>query len=1109
MVRFLFAVLLLPLAAGAYGQDVVLNEVMSSNGNTIADEDGDFPDWIEIYNAGVAAIDLTGYGLSDNPADPFRWTFPATTLEASGYLLVWASGKDRSGSALHTPFALSRDGDALFLTRPDAVRADSLIVPAIPRDVSYGRQPDGADTWAYFSTPTPSGPNGGTAYEEFLAPPSFSHPAGFFTGGIDLTLHADDPDVTIFYTLDGSVPDEGALRYEGPIHVTSRAGDPNELSLIPTSHGYQVYTWETPMGEIFKGNVIRAAAFRPGAHPSPVATQSYFVDPSGTNRYSFSVVSLSTDADNLFGYERGILVPGKRFDECLSAGCTLNGWAWANYHERGREWERPVHVEIFDRSGGRVIGQDGGIRVHGGLSRAYRQKALRLYARNDYGEQVFAHPVFDEKPGVLPKRLMLRHSGQDWTKTMMRDAFMQRLVRHMNVDYQAYEPSVVFVNGEYWGIHNIRERIDRFYLENNYGVDPDQVDLLTRNAVVKEGDQSHFLALRTFVATQNMTMSSNYAHVKTQMDIDNFIDYSIAQIYIRNNDWPHNNIDYWRARTPAFDPEAGPGLDGRWRWILFDLDFAFGWSAAPLNHNTMAWAVEPGGNGNGSWATVLLRRLLLNEEFRTQFVTRFSDMLNTTFRPAHVRGLIDEFQASLEPEIGEHIHRWGHGHVPSSFHQNPANVEEWRANINVLNQYANDRATLVRDHLRTQFGFSGSAPLTVDVSDARAGFVQLNSIAIRPETPGVDASPYPWTGQYFRPTPVRLVAHPKPGYRFAGWEGAPVAAGDTLHFNLESRVTIRALFEVDEEGLADAFPRPHLLSGGRYAFSTWSPTAEPGSFPDHMAFYYMDEFDPTLDAVPEAPTFGAYNLTSRTRIEGLNDGGIAFINTSNEEGNPGYPGGRLGAAVLALDTRGRQEIDVTWTGGTVVPNVRVYHLRLQYRLGDEGPFTDVTDADGRPVEYVRNPHAGHAESIGPIRLPEDAEDRPYVQLMWRYYHTGERVEGDGGARDMLRIGEIEIRSAPAVSVEDEMPAAATGLRANYPNPFTTTTDIGYDLAQAGHVRIEIFDIQGRLVERLLDEPRPAGSHSVTFSGGSLASGVYFCRLTTDQGSSYRQVVLVR
>ena len=391
--------------------------------------------------------------------------------------------------------------------------------------------------------------------------PAFSHAGGFYTQGFDLVLSGDGDDILIYYTLDGSEPDSSSRLYENAINIESRAGEANDISMIPTNQDVPSdEAWQEPVGEVFKATVVRAVAYRDG-EASPRATHTYFVDPDIHNRYSLPVFSISTDREHFFSDETGIYVHG---DD-------------RNYRKDGPEWERPIHLEFFEPGGEPGFSQEAGARIHGGASRSRPVKNLRIYARSDYGQSWIDYKLFPDVDTNEFKRFMLRNSGDDWNRSYFRDGFMQELIAHTGVAIQHYRPTIVFINGEFWGIKNMRQRYDHRYFETTYGVDRDDLVYLTNNAQRKEGndqDVADFLALRHFINTEDMNETSNYEEISRQIDIENFQDYHIAQIYYRNTDWPGNNIDFWRTRND-YDPDAPHGQDGRWRWLLFDTDYGY------------------------------------------------------------------------------------------------------------------------------------------------------------------------------------------------------------------------------------------------------------------------------------------------------------------------------------------------------------------------------------------------------------------------------------------------------------------------------------------------------------------------------------------------------
>ncbi|TVQ09338.1 MAG: hypothetical protein EA364_14205 [Balneolaceae bacterium] len=1103
-------------------RQVVLNEIMASNSITIADDDGDFSDWIELYNSGAAPVNLLGYGLSDDYDTPFRWTFPDVTIGAGEYLLVWASNKDRREPAgpLHTNFAISASGEEILITAPGGTRIDELAPVPIPTGISLGRQPDGTGEWLYFEEPTPGESNTGTGFEALLEPVVFSHQGGFYSSDITLTLDSPDENVRIVYTIDGSVPDENAIEYTVPITITDRSAEPNVISMIPTnfmepdSPDDETFreAWREPDGLITKGSIIRARALRSGARPGSVATHSYFIWPEGDGRYDFPVISISADPDDFFDGEKGIYIPGN----------------YNNMFQRGRDWERPVHIEFWEADGTLAFSQDAGARIHGGTTRSRARKSLRLYARGEYGESWFNYPLFPDKPVERYKRFLLRNSGNDWSEAVFRDAFMQSLLKgSTRLDIQYARPSIVFLNGEYWGIHWIRDRFDEHYLSSHYGVEEHEMTMAENNRIYDRGDPAgldHFEEMWDFISNPNNPMAQqiNFENVRTYMDTESFRDHFMANIFFGNTDWPGNHQLYWRKNT-AYNPDAPYGHDGRWRWMIFDTDFGFwldffyvtGNETGPA-HNTLAFALQENGPDwpNPDWSTNIFRRLMTNQGFRNGFINRFADMLNTAFSADHVLSEIDRFAGLLDPEMDEHISRWGR----------PLSVTDWQAEVDRMRDYGSRREGFLRQYIRQQFLLAGEADVTVDLTDEQAGRVQVNTILIDPQTPGIGDGFSSWRGRYFRGVPVTLTAVPNYGYRFVEWNGDVTSAEATITLTLNGDVNMVPVFEIDDTVPTDPMhPIPHRLSEAYYTFSSWSPDEPDGSFPPNMVFQQSAMDDPGLtDAmtepynIPESdynaddlPTLGfPYNNTRRTRINGLGEGGISFINTGR--------GRDLGAAVLALDTRGADQVRVSWTGATVTPNSRVYAIRLQYRNGTDGEFADVTGMDGGPVEYMRSTITGHEQRFESVHLPPGALDQPNVQLRWKYYFTGERISQESGARDELRLDNILVTATPSTSIREEQEGTPREFRLeqNYPNPFNPATVISFMLPESATVRLAVYDGIGREVALLADGLYGEGRYDIRFDASRLSSGIYFyqIRVVLKSGEELRRtrnMVLVK
>lgn len=881
--------------------------------------------------------------------------------------------------AFHTNFKLAAEGEALFLTRPNGTLADTVPATPLPRDISLGRQPDGTGEWLLFDQPTPGAPNltpGGT---ERLAPPTFSVPAGFYAYPVLLGLSHADATAQIRFTLDGTEPDATSPRFTSVLTLTNRTPLPNDLSLIPTADG-----WQPPLTEVAKGLVIRARAFRAGALPSPTATATYFVDPQGRERYALPVVSLATDRRHFFAPDTGIYVCGN------APGC--------NFTQEGEAWERPIHVELFETNGTRVLAQESGVRLHGATSVYNPLKALRLHPLNQHGGEPFRYQVFPDLALAEFDRLLLRPAGQDGPQAMMRDALTLQLVRELGLDVQACRPAIVFLNGEYWGLHYLQEAFEKNYFARHHpGVDPEALDYLEGYApgpLAVIGDSARFDAFTDWLATADLREATNAARAQSFIEWENYRDYKLVETFTAR--WDIGNQRVWRPRT----------AEGRLRWILFDCDVGFGgaWAQpvdAPWTFNMLAYNLEP----NGPWQNYLpgndhnipaftfqLRALLTNPGLQQDFINRGADLLNAAFAPARTLEFINRLAGEISSSMAEHCARWRY----------PADWLAWSNEVQRLRRFAEERPAILRQHLTDQFGLAGWVEVTLSVADTNAGTIRWSTLSI--------AAPInaPWTGSYVRDHPIRVAAEPQPGWQFKQWQGLTdsEATNSAPTLTLTGPLTLVAEFE-PIPGYQPNFPAPFALASGPYAWTRWAATEPAGTYPPSMVFL---QTAPSAAADPGLPVEFTnhwrlpYDRTSRSRLNGLGEDGLAFLNTSDPQADAGY----LGAAVLALDTRGVPRLQVAWRGGTVTPNPRAYALRLQYRVGATNVFADVLDAAGLPVEYQRHALAGHTEQVGPTLLPLALANQPYVQLRWKYYWRS----GSSGARDQLRLDDVMVAPYP-------------------------------------------------------------------------------------------------
>ncbi len=667
---------------------------------------------IQVHNGGITSSDLSAipvFTLGLNSA-------PDSAYKTSVYF-------ETSQQGLHTNFKIDASGETIYLYDTSGSCIDSLYLHDNKPDISIGRKPDGSAIVQYFNLPTPGSKNTSTGYLPFSGfIPTFSHHSGFYSSAFDLELDAGSD--TIYYTLDGSEPGYGSSVYQQSIHIEDNA-------------------------------VVRARVMKQNQLPGETKTNSYIF----RTDFDMPVISITTAPANLWDIDSGIYVLGRNA-EPNEPHYGANFWM---------DWEIPVHIEFFEPEGNRGFDIDAGIKITGKYSRASNQKSLAVFARNKYGVNRINYDIFGYIPVESFKSFVLRNSGNDFLNTTFRDAFQTSLVSSLGIDVQAFRPAVVYLNGEYWGIQNLREKISEHYIQSHYNIIPDSLDMLENYASVIHGSEEQYNAMLSFIAGNSLSIAANYEFVGKQMDIENYMNYLIAQIYIDNTDWPGNNLKYWRKRS----------ADGRWRWIMYDTDFGFGiWDVNNYSKNTLSFALEPNNTAwpNPSWSTFLFRKLLENNEFKTGFINRFADNLNTLFLPGYVSEYITHIQNRYLNEMPMHLQRWS------------GNYSSWINQVNNMKTFAQYRPENIREFIQLQFGLNGTHTIALNVSGNRGGTIRLNSI--RPQT-------YPWSGLYFSAIPVTLTAIPEPGYRFIKWEGASGSESATIELNLLSNISLTALFEPD------------------------------------------------------------------------------------------------------------------------------------------------------------------------------------------------------------------------------------------------------------------------------------------------------------------------
>ena len=1069
-----------------------INEIMASNFNVIEDNvTKEFNDWIEIYNPNPFEISLSEYRLTDDETKLSKYIFPDRNLPNKippmGYKLLWAND-DSTNLINHLNFSLSIYGEKLLLIGKDGITIiDSLSFGEQTTNIPFGRLPDGTENLQFLETPTPAATNNISEIARAKSsPPTFSVPGGFYNSIIDLSLDAPAQNATIYYTLDGSDPDPENVNGKTYSYVNLYPRDPGQVvgpfieksfktfeynSNLLIEPGYRKperitgintqFTYGTawiPTDYFNDAVVVRAMSVEPGKLPSDIKTQTYFINYENTFKGKLPVISINIQEDRLFDYYNGIYVAGTDFVEwrIRNDSSGVNGGRPANYTRKGLEWEVPANIEIYENTIN-TVNQSIGVRIHGGFSRAQKIKSLRLYPRSFYGNDQLSYSFFKTLPYAEYKRIILRNSGNDALRTYFKDAMIHRLFDHLNLDNQQYAPFNIYINGEYWGVLNARERLDINYFIRKYGMPDERIDIIENNRILVNGKPDAYVALSEFIGSKNLSDSTTYTELNTMMDTDNFISHFISKIYTASTDWPNNNIKCWRYQTERYDSRAPYGLDGKWRWMQYDFDSGF--EINRINHNTVAWALDPDGNGKGPLATFLFRNLMKSKFFKESFIITTCDQLNSAYKRERVIYVIDSIYDLLKDDYPYHIARW----------RDPATLNFWMSNIENLRKFGRERPEILRNIIRNEFSLSTSDIVTLTVDDISKGHIKINTIEVDEALPGVSETVYPWYGEYFRNMPVRLVPIPKEGYKLWYWETKDsLNYSDTLVFNLTENTIIKAYFQPDT-----AFkytPEPFKLAGCPYLFEEWNDNAEQGTYPPNMLFINAKFPDSGPNgAVSTYLDSIEYDLSSRTRINGLDDEGLSFTNAT--ESNTNYQATRIGGAIVAINTEDVKKVELTWTGGTIKPASKEYNIRLQYRIGQSGPFKDVLDANNKPVEYRRNDIPGHDSVIGPIELPSDAIGKPGVQLLWRYYYTNKQNNPATDSRDQLRIDNIVIGQKAISGIESTGPFSANLIGATngvnyqwfrcekgFPLPIEGANNQLLEIRQAGEYALSIeFD----------------------------------------------------
>lgn len=719
---------------------VVINEVRCWNADV--KRDGYYgSDYIELYNQSDETISLDGWGLSDDKEQLAKGALSGVVIEPKSHAVIYADGKGESGDSVG--FKISSEGETVFLSDEKGNLVDHIYVPKQEFGTVYARVYDGAEQWSVMESTTGyRNEDGKTVPEKSLEEPRFSKPSGFYESAFYLSIHASEGE-TIYYTLDGSTPTENSNIYTKSLWIENKSAEANQFRSVKNV----VKDWkqydpdETPAD---KAVVIRAMAMDSEGRVSEVVTHTYFV---GLDAYEpKNVISLVADAEDLFG-ENGIYVTGKEYDEAYLSGKSTEE-ILPNFMKHGRAWEIQGTMELFSQ-GALLTNETVGMRIQGNSSREKVPKRFSIYARKEYSGSEYFQGFFIEDHPV--HAFMLNGSNAS--------GLFPNLVKDRSFAVQGTQKYEVFLNGEYWYSVYALEKYNRYYLEEHYGVDPENV-IIVKDYSCAEGneeDYNEYLQLLEYAETKDLSVKENYEQLKEMMDIQSYIDYLCANIYLCNMDLSEtkNNM-LWKT----VKKENNAYGDGRWRWMLYDID-CMAWLNVEHYHvsekaevNSFTQTMRFTGKSVTEWK--LYSALKENKEFCETFVQTFMDMANVNFSMENIERIFKTYGQKAD----------------------------------VYGDFFEKRFSYIVPYMAEQFELKGTLEnVTLKNSDPEAGYILLN-------TTKPDLSGKSWTGKYYTDYPIHVTAVPEEGYRFVGWRGSVNGDSSALEAVVEEHgIVLEAVFE--------------------------------------------------------------------------------------------------------------------------------------------------------------------------------------------------------------------------------------------------------------------------------------------------------------------------
>ncbi|MCQ2313103.1 MAG: CotH kinase family protein [Paludibacteraceae bacterium] len=672
---------------------LVINELMQSNIDCIMDDLNEFPDsWVELYNTTAQDVSLSDYAIGVKASAKKAYSLPEQTIPANGYVVIYC---DKEEQGLHADFRLESGKDGCVYLFKNGTPIDSLVAmkkqPA--PNIAYGRKTDGADDWGYQAVPTPGQTNCGKVYKKCLDNPVITPRGQVLTSKqniqITISLPEGAPDnAVIRYTLDGSEPQANSLVYAAPLNVDTTT-------------------------------ILRAKLFADGYLSPRSTTESYIY----LNReMTLPVLSIVTNDDYFYDTKIGIYVEGD-----YTPGTP-------NYTYN---WRRPCNFELFDSPlSESSLNQLCETRVHGGASRARKLRSLDLYANKRFGEKRFDYEFFpDQKPGLTNfKSITLRNAGNDFHYLYMRDAVIQRTMgQHADIDWQAYKPTIIFINGKYKGIINIRERSNEDYVYSNYN-ELEDITMVENYYELKSGNQQDWVQFRNFFHTQG----HSYEEYDQIMDCEEIMNVYGMNIYFNNLDFPANNVVLW---CPEEEQE---NLPKKWRMVAKDTDYGLGIYDIPADYDYFRWLYDNQYDPDHSWGNVpqhteFIRYALEDSIFRHRFIDKLAIYMGDFMNNAGITAMVDSMVEAITYEYPHHAELYG--------------LFEFEMSQEIVKNWLGKRDSVMYVNMGNFYHLGSPIPMTISIDSSSLNVQELQLMFNQ-----ITLSKPSWNGQFYANRPIQIVA---------------------------------------------------------------------------------------------------------------------------------------------------------------------------------------------------------------------------------------------------------------------------------------------------------------------------------------------------------------